>query len=183
MYSSVFSCPEPENSQTQHSVKVEKKSSSVSSLLFVEEIVSKDDDMLPMKAELEQLEKEEIQLRKQQEKEELRIKLNKKKAEVKALKEIRPVVIIGDSIIKNISPIEGVKIQSFPGATIGRLAYLVSQHKIDLYDKSFIVVHVGTNNISNQQSIHSIGSDFANLIASIRHENHSIKIIISSVLP
>jgi hypothetical protein len=36
-----------------------------------------------MNAELEELEKEEIQLRKQQEKEELRIKLNKK-AEVKA---------------------------------------------------------------------------------------------------
>jgi hypothetical protein len=59
------------------------------------------------------------------------------------LAEIRPVVIIGDSIIKNISPIEEIKIQSFPGATIGRLAYLVSQHKNDLYDKSFIVVHVG----------------------------------------
>ncbi|XP_060577789.1 uncharacterized protein LOC132734924 isoform X3 [Ruditapes philippinarum] len=116
--------PEPENLQTQQPVKVEKKSTSVSSLLFVEENISEDDDMLQMMAELEQLEKEEIQLKKQQEKEELRIKLNKKRAEVKALKEIRPVVIIGDSIIKNISPVEGVKIQSFPGATIGRLAYL-----------------------------------------------------------
>ncbi|XP_060577788.1 uncharacterized protein LOC132734924 isoform X2 [Ruditapes philippinarum] len=81
--------PEPENLQTQQPVKVEKKSTSVSSLLFVEENISEDDDMLQMMAELEQLEKEEIQLKKQQEKEELRIKLNKKRAEVKALKDLR----------------------------------------------------------------------------------------------
>jgi hypothetical protein len=36
---------EPEISQTQKPVKAEKKSSSVSSLLFVEEIVSENDDM------------------------------------------------------------------------------------------------------------------------------------------
>jgi hypothetical protein len=71
--------PEPENLQTQQPVKVEKKSTSVSSLLFVEENISEYDDMLQMMAELEQLEKEEIQLKKQQEKEELRIKLNKKR--------------------------------------------------------------------------------------------------------
>jgi hypothetical protein len=51
-----------------------------------------------------------------------------------------------------------------------------------MYEKS-IVIHVGTTDISNQHSLDSMGSDFASLIAYIRHENQSIKIIVSSDLP
>ncbi|XP_053399829.1 uncharacterized protein LOC123529329 isoform X1 [Mercenaria mercenaria] len=142
------------------------------------------DDAETMKKELALLEQEESRLRKLNEKAVLRQKLEEKRAEVKKLQDVvRRVVILGDSIVKFLPPIEGVTVQSFPGATVGKLSFLVSKKRVNLYDKHFIILHVGTNNISNQDSLASMSSDFSNLIAAIRTENPSIRIIVSSVLP
>ena len=97
--------------------------------------------------------------------------------------ECRRVLIIGDSIIKDLAPIEGVTLKAFPGATIGYLSVLISNGDIDLTNHDFIIVHVGTNNIGNRDSYGAIISDYGNLIAQIRKRKPSIRVIISSILP
>ncbi|XP_053399186.1 uncharacterized protein LOC123564564 [Mercenaria mercenaria] len=84
------------------------------------------DDAETMKKELALLEQEESRLRKLNEKAVLRQKLEEKRAEVKKLQDVvRRVVILGDSIVKFLPPIEGVTVQSFPGATVD---FTVSSH-------------------------------------------------------
>ena len=54
-------------------------------------------------------------------------------------------LIIGDSIIKYISPYVTGDVVCFPGITIGRLIHKLGQ--VSLSEYSNIIVHVGTNNI------------------------------------
>lgn len=93
------------------------------------------------------------------------------------------MLIVGDSIIKYITDIEGVKIKSFPGATIGKISTLISNGIIELNDHDYIILHVGTNNIGNGNSFEEIISDYGNLVAIIRKKKRTIRIIVSSILP
>ena len=97
--------------------------------------------------------------------------------------ECRRVLIIGDSIIKDLAPIEGVTIKSYSGATIGYLSVLISDGDIDLTNHDFLIVHVGTNNIGARHSFGAMVSDYGNLVAQIRNKKPSIRVIISSILP
>ena len=97
--------------------------------------------------------------------------------------ECRKVLIIGDSIIKDIAPIEGVTIKPFPGCTIGYMTVLISKGDIVLTNHDFLIVHVGTNDIGYRSSFGAIVSDFGNLVAQIRRKKPSIRIVISSILP
>lgn len=93
------------------------------------------------------------------------------------------MIVIGDSIIKNLDPIEGVQLKAFPGATIGKLGYLINSREIKWANYQYVIIHVGTNNVANKNTISSILSDFGNLIANIRKLNPHIRIIVSSILP
>ena len=97
--------------------------------------------------------------------------------------ECRRVLIIRDSIIKDLAPIEGVTLEAYPSSTIGYLSVLISNGGINFTNYDFLIVHVGTNNIGNRDSFGAIVSDFGNLIAQIRKKKPSIRIIISSILP
>lgn len=97
--------------------------------------------------------------------------------------EFRKVIIVGDSIIKDMSPIDGVIIKSFPGVTISKLAVLISKRQIQLDTRDYIILHVGTNNIGRRDSFDDITSDYGNLIATIRKLNPSIHIIVSAIIP
>lgn len=99
------------------------------------------------------------------------------------LLEYRKVIIVGDSIIKFLPPIEGVQIAAFPGATIGKLSYLFSSRKVAISEAEYIMLHIGTNNVANGQSAETILADYANLIAIVRRLYPSIKIICSAILP
>jgi lysophospholipase L1-like esterase len=92
-------------------------------------------------------------------------------------------LIVGDSIIKYLQPIEGVEVCPFPGATIGKINYLVTYGKIKFENADYVILHVGTNNIANGQVPDTILSDYANLIASIRRIKPNIVIICSAILP
>lgn len=61
--------------------------------------------------------------------------------------------IISASIPKYVDGIYGCTTQAFPGATIGRLSQLVSSGRVNLSSIDFIIIQVGTNNISNGDSI------------------------------
>jgi hypothetical protein len=50
---------------------------------------------------------------------------------------------------KYVRGIDGCTTQAFPGATIARLADFVSNGRINLKNINFVIVHVGTNNVSS----------------------------------
>lgn len=54
---------------------------------------------------------------------------------------------------KYVDGINGCTTQAFPGATIGRLSQLVSSGRVNLSSVDFIIIQIGTNNISNGDSI------------------------------
>ena len=97
--------------------------------------------------------------------------------------ECRKVIIVGDSLIKNMAPIDGVTVQSFPGATIARLSMHFSKGHINLENYDYIIIHVGTNNIGNRDSYENIISDFGNLISTVKKMRLSIRIVISAIIP
>ncbi|XP_053395761.1 uncharacterized protein LOC123552691 [Mercenaria mercenaria] len=136
-----------------------------------------------MREKLAQLEKEGKKLKKQQEKERLRGLLEEKKDNIFKLKEYRKVIIVGDSIIKHLPPLEGVEVYAFPGATIGRLQHLINTMRIPLHQFNYVIFHVGTNNIGKGFSVSHMCSDMVNLISQCRKISPRIHIIISSILP
>lgn len=95
--------------------------------------------------------------------------------------EIRCGIIVGDSIVKHLPLIEGVQLSAFPGTTITRLQHQLST--INLSAFSFIIVHVGTNNVAKGHSVAFMCSAFADLVNYLRARAPGIRIIISSVLP
>ena len=97
--------------------------------------------------------------------------------------ENRRVIILGDSIVKDLPPIDGVFIKSYPGATIAQLAMHIDNKHINLMNFDYIIVHVGTNNIDNRDEKGAMLSDFGNLIGRIKIKKPSIRIIVSSILP
>ncbi|XP_045203369.2 uncharacterized protein LOC123556597 isoform X1 [Mercenaria mercenaria] len=175
---SVFS---PVKSKTQKSNASSAEDDGKHSL--PQEVDSDEQEIEKLQRELETLEKDEAKLKKIKQKEELRQKVVRKRDEVKALRDVRRVCIMGDSIIKHLPSIQGVSIFAFPGATIGKLSFLVDSRAVPLADFNFVIIHVGTNNIANGHSLQHMSSDFANLVASIRKCNKDIAIIVSSILP
>ena len=90
--------------------------------------------------------------------------------------------IICSSIPKYVKDINGCTTQAFPGATIARLSDYVSSNKINLKNKDFIIVHVGSNNIAQNHSVDMIISYYSDLIHNIQIKSKA-KIIITSILP
>ena len=66
--------------------------------------------------------------------------------------EKRSTIILA-SIPKYVDGIYRCTTQAFPGATIGRLSQLVSSGRVNLSSVDFIIIQIGTNNISNGDSI------------------------------
>ena len=95
----------------------------------------------------------------------------------------RKVVIVGDSIIKDIRDIVGVTVRPFPSAIIGALTYFIEDKKIDLQPYDYIILHVGINNIGNRDRYDGMISDYASLIAIVRRCKPDIRIVVSSILP
>ena len=93
------------------------------------------------------------------------------------------MTIIADSIAKQLSGLDGVKLQIFRGYTIAEVASTVNSGAADLYPYDFVIIHVGTNDIGNRASFHSIISDYGNLIGIIRRKKPTIQIVLSAILP
>lgn len=80
-------------------------------------------------------------------------------------------------------PITGVVIKSFPGATIAKLTMHFSQRHIELDDHDYLIIHIGTNNIGRRDSFDDMVSDYGNLIAIIKKQKSSIRIVVSAIIP
>ncbi|XP_071135603.1 uncharacterized protein [Mytilus edulis] len=103
-------------------------------------------------------------------------------SKTKRLFKLKIGTIICSSIPKYVKDINGCTTQAFPGATIARLSDYVSSNKINLKNKDFIIVHVGSNNIAQNHSVDMIISYYSDLIHNIQIKSKA-KIIITSILP
>ena len=75
-----------------------------------------------------------------------------------------------------------IYLKAFPGATIARLADFVSNGRINLKILNFVIVPVGTNNVSSSQSVDTILSGYGDLIHKIKSKTDA-KILFTSLLP
>ena len=96
--------------------------------------------------------------------------------------ESRRVIIVGDSVIKNMDPLDGVVVKCFPSAIIAKLSRLLPTD-VKLLNFEYIIIHVGANNIGNRDSCGYILSNYGNLIASVKKLKPSIRMIVSAILP
>ena len=97
--------------------------------------------------------------------------------------EAKKVTIVTDSIAKYMSGIDGVVVQVFSGATIGRIVYGITHREVKLRAFDYVIFHVGTNDVGNQSSFENIISNFGNLVGACRKIHPSIHILISAILP
>ena len=93
------------------------------------------------------------------------------------------MIILCDSIVKDLPSIDGVFIKSYPGATIAQFAMHIDNRHVNLVNFDYMIVHVGTNNIDRRDEKGAMLSDFGNLIGRIKIKKPFIRIIVSSILP
>ncbi|VDI04165.1 Hypothetical predicted protein [Mytilus galloprovincialis] len=99
--------------------------------------------------------------------------------------------LIGSSTLKKMSPRKmstqqiNTKVKTIRGGRIRDiedcLIQYISEGRLDCVD--VIVIHVGTNNVSDGDSVHAIMDDFKNLICTVRQSLPRTKLVISSILP
>lgn len=95
------------------------------------------------------------------------------------------VLILCDSIGKYLDGMKDTVVQSFSGANLGYIKYVIDKEYIYLHEFdsfSHVILHFGTNDIE-KHSIEIILCKFRNLIYSVRNRNRDINILISSILP
>ncbi|CAG2237116.1 unnamed protein product [Mytilus edulis] len=95
------------------------------------------------------------------------------------------VLILCDSIGKYLDGMKDTVVQSFSGANLGYIKYVIDKEYIYLHEFdsfSHVILHFGNNDIE-KHSIEIILCKFRNLIYSVRNRNRDINILISSILP
>lgn len=108
------------------------------------------------------------------------------------------MIILGDSIPKRVSDIQGVVLECNPGDTIAKMAHRIDTRQISLERFNYVLIHVGTNDVDNfkhknafckdqpidiDRAFNSMISDYGNLIGIIRRRKPDISILISAILP
>ncbi|VDI13452.1 Hypothetical predicted protein [Mytilus galloprovincialis] len=86
---------------------------------------------------------------------------------------------------ENVNSTNQYQSKDYPGGRIRDiedcLIQYISEGRLDCVD--VIVIHVGTNNVSDGDSVHAIMDDFKNLICTVRQSLPRTKLVISSILP
>ncbi|CAC5385436.1 rnhA [Mytilus coruscus] len=105
--------------------------------------------------------------------------------------EKKNLFLVGSSTLKKMSPRKmsteqiNTKVKTIRGGRIRDiedcLIQYISEGKLDCVD--VIVVHVGTNNVSDGDSVHAIIDDYRNLICTVRQSLPRTELVISSILP
>ena len=97
--------------------------------------------------------------------------------------EKRKVTIIGDSIIKHVSGIDGCSVPPFRGDTISQLSNRINNKVAKLLPFDYVILHVGTNNIGDRAPFEDIIKNYANLLGIIRKMHRAIHKIVSAIIP
>lgn len=82
-----------------------------------------------------------------------------------------------DKVTTKVKTIRGGRIRDIEDCLI----HYISEGKLDYVD--VIAVHVGTNNVSDGDSVHAIIDDYRNLIYTVKQNLPRTKLLISSILP
>ena len=99
-------------------------------------------------------------------------------------------MVVSDSMAKHTKIRKG-EVQAYSGDTIRRLTERLSRGEVGVRGYSRIIVHVGTNDLSNMMrrknfrtvTIYSIISAYKGLLEAIRRLNPNALVIFSSILP
>ena len=99
------------------------------------------------------------------------------------------MLILGDSIPKYVSDIEGVTLQSFGGDTIAKLSHRIDTKQVSMENFDHVLIHVGTNDVGNlvniepkckqkpfdiERAYDCMISDYGNLIGVTRKKKNKI---------
>ena len=93
------------------------------------------------------------------------------------------MTLIGDSIIKNVSGIDGCYVQFYRGDTISKLANKITSKVAKLLPYDYVLLHVGTNDFDNRAPFENIIKDYETLIGIIRKLHPNVEIIVSAIIP
>lgn len=104
---------------------------------------------------------------------------------------MKNVFVVGSSTLKKLSPRKmstenvNTKVKTIRGGRIRDIEDCLIQYISEgrLNNVDVIAVHVGTNNVSDRDSIHAIMEDYRNIISTVRQSLPYTKLIISSILP
>ncbi len=94
-------------------------------------------------------------------------------------------LLVSDSIPKYVAGIDYLELHCFPGTTLGRLVAVFERNsalKHAVTYAEFVIVHVGTNDISIL-SPDSFPAAVNSLFTAIRQINPAIKLLYSAILP
>lgn len=89
--------------------------------------------------------------------------------------------MICDSIPKYVN-VNGLKTTAFPGANIHRIKKYVEENSDVINSHSFLIIHVGTNNVE-YSTTSQILLQYADLISTAIDKLQDVKLILSSIIP
>ncbi|XP_053376959.1 uncharacterized protein LOC128547791 [Mercenaria mercenaria] len=152
----------------------------------------KDETLALLQSQLQSLDQEEEELRKDAEITKLQKRIEQKKKSVADLRvshinqlrnpKVKRCLSLSDSMAKHVTDIRETDIRSYPGITIGHLTSKIMKGSINLNYEN-IVIHVGTNDVNNFSS-GEISSLYSNLITAVKtFTDSSVTIYLSSILP
>ena len=95
----------------------------------------------------------------------------------------RKFMILGDSIVKYINLCDFTEVVSFPGANIESVCWKLRLGNVDLEGIQILILHVGTNDFSNDISVEGIIGRFRRLITYLIQRKPELLIGISAVIP
>ena len=96
---------------------------------------------------------------------------------------LKPIVLIGDSIIKHIDPVKlskkYVHKATFPGYTAEQIAD--SLESITIQHPSHVIIHAGTNNLTSTDTAESCADKIMNLVETTKRKFPNSKIAVSGI--
>ena len=93
------------------------------------------------------------------------------------------MIIVSDGIAKDVTDIDGIKLQVFHNDAISKITERLHSREVSLENFNHVLFHVGTNDVSNKVPFDDIISDFGNLLGVCREIKPCIKIAISAIIP
>jgi len=101
------------------------------------------------------------------------------------VKVVEDYILLGDSILRNISNINNTQVMCYPGMTMKKLGLLIAHDKIpELKNKRLIVVHCGTNDASKHRiDLDALLERIQFVIMAIREIVPNAIIAISHIIP
>jgi lysophospholipase L1-like esterase len=89
---------------------------------------------------------------------------------------------VADSLLKQVRFLKRTQVYAIPGATIERLTDEIYRHRIDVSYQKAILLCIGTNNLSSNDTAAEICAKMASLVDMVRSRNTNGLILVSGIV-